>query len=91
MDHKTLYPSFISVITFIISLAHLMNAQPGSGYGYDKPEAGGLSFDFYDRSCPNLGMLVRWGVWAAFKNDTRIAASLIRLHFHDCFVDVCML
>lgn len=73
----------------MICWAQMMNAQPGSGFGYDKPKDGGLSFDFYDRSCPNLGMLVRWGVWAAFRNDTRIAASLIRLHFHDCFVDVC--
>ncbi|KAI7740954.1 hypothetical protein M8C21_016674 [Ambrosia artemisiifolia] len=32
-------------------------------------------------------MIVKYGVWAAIKNDTRVAASLLRLHFHDCFVN----
>ncbi|GJZ82493.1 peroxidase 10 [Tanacetum coccineum] len=40
---------------------------------------------YYYSSCPNLQMIVKYGVWAAMKNDTRIAASLLRLHFHDCF------
>ncbi|XP_022726297.1 peroxidase 10-like [Durio zibethinus] len=48
-----------------------------------------LDYRFYDRSCPGLSNIVRYGVWAAYKNDTRIAASLLRLHFHDCFVNGC--
>ncbi|XP_071726173.1 peroxidase 10 [Rutidosis leptorrhynchoides] len=44
---------------------------------------------YYYSSCPNLPMIVKYGVWAAMKNDTRIAASLLRLHFHDCFVNGC--
>ena len=47
-----------------------------------------LDYRFYDRSCPPLSNMVKYGVWAAYKNDTRIAASLLRLHFHDCFVNV---
>ncbi|KAK2991474.1 hypothetical protein RJ640_016509 [Escallonia rubra] len=50
---------------------------------------GQLDYNFYDRSCPHLPMIVRFGVWAAFRNETRIAASLLRLHFHDCFVNGC--
>ncbi|KAJ4830093.1 Peroxidase 10 [Turnera subulata] len=46
-------------------------------------------YNFYDRSCPRLQMIVRYGVWAAYRNDTRIAASLLRMHFHDCFVNGC--
>ncbi|XP_022762324.1 peroxidase 10-like [Durio zibethinus] len=50
---------------------------------------GQLDYHFYGRSCPHLSNIVRYGVWAAYKNDTRIAASLLRLHFHDCFVNGC--
>ncbi|KAI6701286.1 hypothetical protein NL676_015610 [Syzygium grande] len=50
---------------------------------------GQLSPYYYDRSCPRLEMIVRYNVWVAFKKDTRIAASLLRLHFHDCIVDGC--
>ncbi|TKY59125.1 Peroxidase 10 [Spatholobus suberectus] len=48
-----------------------------------------LDVNFYDESCPNLPMIVRYGVWSAIKNDNRMAASLLRLHFHDCIVNGC--
>ncbi|KAB2051685.1 hypothetical protein ES319_A12G071400v1 [Gossypium barbadense] len=48
-----------------------------------------LDYRFYDSTCPSLTMIVRYGVWSAIANDTRMAASLVRLHFHDCFVNGC--
>ncbi|XP_058080369.1 peroxidase 10-like [Magnolia sinica] len=48
-----------------------------------------LDYGFYDDACPYLTKIVRYGVWSAMQNDTRIAASLLRLHFHDCFVNGC--
>uniref|UniRef100_A0A7N0UF99 Peroxidase n=1 Tax=Kalanchoe fedtschenkoi TaxID=63787 RepID=A0A7N0UF99_KALFE len=48
-----------------------------------------LTPDFYSQSCPNLSRIVRREVISAMKTETRIAASLIRLHFHDCFVNGC--
>ncbi|XP_043708584.1 peroxidase 10-like [Telopea speciosissima] len=51
--------------------------------------SGQLDYKFYDNSCPNLTKIVRNGVWSAISNDTRMAASLLRLHFHDCFVNGC--
>lgn len=47
-----------------------------------------LDYKFYDSTCPNLTKIVRFSVWSAIANDTRMAASLLRLHSHDCIVDV---
>ncbi|PIN16073.1 Peroxidase [Handroanthus impetiginosus] len=48
-----------------------------------------LDYRFYDSACPNLSKIVRYGVWSAIANETRLAASILRLHFHDCFVNGC--
>ncbi|XP_074583953.1 peroxidase N-like [Curcuma longa] len=48
-----------------------------------------LSSDFYAQSCPNVLKVVRRGVLNALKSEMRMAASLLRLHFHDCFVNGC--
>ena len=47
-----------------------------------------LSSAFYDASCPGAHDVVRRVVQDARVSDPRIPASLIRLHFHDCFVNV---
>lgn len=47
-----------------------------------------LDYNYYDKTCPNLTYIVRNGIRLAIANDTRMAASLLRLHFHDCFVNV---
>nr|CAB3461413.1 unnamed protein product [Digitaria exilis] len=53
--------------------------------------AGGspLSSTFYDASCPSAYDVVRRVIQNARVSDPRIPASLIRLHFHDCFVNGC--
>ncbi|KAI3721933.1 hypothetical protein L2E82_32953 [Cichorium intybus] len=48
-----------------------------------------LTPTFYSKSCPNLLSIVRKQVMNAIKTETRMAASLLRLHFHDCFVNGC--
>jgi len=48
-----------------------------------------LTSDFYKTTCPNLLSIVRREVQKAIKAETRMAASLLRLHFHDCFVNGC--
>jgi peroxidase len=45
-----------------------------------------LSHKFYVKSCPRLLDTVRDVVTAAVRNEARMGASLLRLHFHDCFV-----
>ncbi|WOL04605.1 cationic peroxidase 1-like [Canna indica] len=44
-----------------------------------------LSPTFYNTSCPNAISIIRRAVMAAVKREPRMAASLLRLHFHDCF------
>jgi len=48
-----------------------------------------LSSTFYDTSCPNALSTIRTAVNAAVAQEPRMGASLLRLHFHDCFVQGC--
>ncbi|KAL6634386.1 hypothetical protein ACP70R_027057 [Stipagrostis hirtigluma subsp. patula] len=48
-----------------------------------------LSEDYYDSSCPAAALTIRTAVAAAVLLDRRMGASLLRLHFHDCFVQGC--
>ncbi|KAK3018018.1 hypothetical protein RJ639_004738 [Escallonia herrerae] len=53
------------------------------------PIVEGLSWSFYDSSCPKLESIVRKQLQKVFKNDIGHAPGLLRLHFHDCFVQGC--
>ncbi|KAF4380580.1 hypothetical protein G4B88_008731 [Cannabis sativa] len=46
-----------------------------------------LSSGFYSKSCPKVFSTVKSAVHSAISNERRIGASLLRLHFHDCFVN----
>ncbi|KAL4319302.1 hypothetical protein GQ457_18G023490 [Hibiscus cannabinus] len=48
-----------------------------------------LSSTFYKHTCPQALKTIRTVVRAAIARERRMAASLIRLHFHDCFVQGC--
>ncbi|CAN6278094.1 unnamed protein product [Urochloa humidicola] len=50
---------------------------------------GQLSTSFYASSCPALEHIVRSAVTQAISTDRRMGASLLRLFFHDCFVQGC--
>ncbi|KMZ69517.1 Peroxidase [Zostera marina] len=45
--------------------------------------------EFYQCSCPNAAEIVRSVVAKAMAREARMAASLLRLNFHDCFVQGC--
>ncbi|XP_062159485.1 peroxidase 12-like [Alnus glutinosa] len=53
------------------------------------PVVKGLSWSFYDSSCPKLESVIRKELKKVFKKDIGQAAGLLRLHFHDCFVQGC--
>ncbi|WJX27503.1 peroxidase [Trifolium repens] len=48
-----------------------------------------LDPSFYKNTCPNVSSIVREVIRNVSKTDPRMLASLIRLHFHDCFVQGC--
>ncbi|XP_065856985.1 lignin-forming anionic peroxidase-like [Euphorbia lathyris] len=48
-----------------------------------------LSSKYYEKSCPKALFAIPKSVRTAIAQEKRMAASLIRLHFHDCFVQGC--
>ncbi|KAK8969595.1 Cationic peroxidase 1 [Platanthera guangdongensis] len=51
--------------------------------------SGQLSPTYYARSCPKALSTIRAAVQSAVSSEKRMGASLLRLHFHDCFVQGC--
>ncbi|CAJ1973625.1 unnamed protein product [Sphenostylis stenocarpa] len=50
---------------------------------------GSLSFNFYADSCPSAELIVRGTVSSSTSTDPSIPGKLLRLVFHDCFVEGC--
>lgn len=47
-----------------------------------------LQYNFYDSSCQNVETTIRGVVHGMIDANSSVAAALIRLYFHDCFVMV---
>ncbi|OMO87519.1 heme peroxidase, plant/fungal/bacterial [Corchorus capsularis] len=75
----------MSFLSATLSLAH-----PGLGFGWGNDQFGsppfGLFPQFYQFSCPQADDIVMSVLEKAIAREPRMAASLLRLHFHDCFV-----
>lgn len=65
----------------IVTLAILVMLSMGSSNAQ-------LSIDFYSKSCPHLLSTVKPVVQSAINKEARMGASILRLFFHDCFVNV---
>ncbi|KAK1296197.1 Peroxidase 11 [Acorus calamus] len=48
-----------------------------------------LTLEYYKETCPNVLEIVRAEMECAVLANPRNAASILRLHFHDCFVQGC--
>ncbi|KAG7011525.1 Peroxidase 20 [Cucurbita argyrosperma subsp. argyrosperma] len=72
----------LKILVFVIFGVFLFGIE---GLGDD----GLLVFDYYKETCPFVEDIIRRQVEIAVLKDPRMAASLLRLHFHDCFVMGC--
>ena len=79
---------FSSPASALAALCVLLLALAGAALGHLPSGGSALSSTFYDASCPSAYNVVRRVIQNARVSDPRIPASLIRLHFHDCFVTV---
>ncbi|KAJ4710645.1 Peroxidase [Melia azedarach] len=48
-----------------------------------------LTLDYYAKTCPTVFEIIRKEMECAVLSDPRNAAFIVRLHFHDCFVQGC--
>ncbi|GLU07817.1 hypothetical protein SLE2022_247610 [Rubroshorea leprosula] len=52
-------------------------------------EGQGTRVGFYSSSCPRAESIVSLTVQSHYRSNPTIAPGLLRMHFHDCFVDGC--
>ncbi|ERN08703.1 hypothetical protein AMTR_s00017p00229570 [Amborella trichopoda] len=71
-------------LAFVVAISTIARAQTS-----EPPIVKGLSWSFYESSCPDLEEIVRNRLKQVFKKDITQAAGLLRVHFHDCFVQGC--
>ncbi|KAJ9709616.1 hypothetical protein PVL29_001213 [Vitis rotundifolia] len=76
----TSWPSCISSACIFLAVFLILSKMPCEAQ---------LSPTFYDDTCPTALNTIRTAVRTAVSRERRMAASLIRLHFHDCFVQGC--
>jgi peroxidase len=48
-----------------------------------------LSARYYEKTCPNVQGVVRAVMANTVASDPTVAPAILRLFFHDCFVNVC--
>ncbi|KAF5736915.1 hypothetical protein HS088_TW14G01070 [Tripterygium wilfordii] len=89
---KTLYASLLVLLLTVSVVAQDWNGhgpEPRKGKGDHGPnkKENGLKMMFYER-CSHVETIVRDITWSKVADDSTLAAKLLRLHYHDCFVRV---
>lgn len=79
----------------VISVFLFVSVAIISANGYDistddlPTPVDGLSWTFYNETCPDLESIVNATLQQVLEADITQAAGLLRVHFHDCFVQGC--
>nr|POE71759.1 peroxidase 9 [Quercus suber]POE81721.1 peroxidase 9 [Quercus suber] len=79
----------IASLSATLSSAHLGFNFGWGGHGGSSGWSFSLFPEFYQVSCPQANDIVMSVLERAIAYEPRIAASLLRVHFHDCFVQGC--
>ncbi|XP_020222791.1 cationic peroxidase 2 [Cajanus cajan] len=74
MEGRSLHP----LVCLLLALA-IVNTVHGQG----------TRVGFYSSACPRAEFIVRSTVQSHVRSDPTLAAGLLRMHFHDCFVQGC--
>ncbi|KAI3972502.1 hypothetical protein MKW92_034590 [Papaver armeniacum] len=69
-------PSFLSILVLVLVALDASNGQ-------------GLKLGFYKKTCPNAESIVRKTTASFVSQNPTLAAALLRMNFHDCFVKGC--
>ncbi|KAL3845268.1 hypothetical protein ACJIZ3_002671 [Penstemon smallii] len=83
------YKPIFSLVALAFLSCSLSEAFHGSGFGHGPGSYSGLTPEYYMFSCPQANEIIMSVLEDAIAKDSRMAASLLRLHFHDCFVQGC--
>eukprot|EP01018_Ginkgo_biloba_P014320 Gb_13824 [translate_table: standard] len=82
---KTIFVS--AVIVAVLSLA--LSSVQSEGGTPTATDSSLIRRGFYRRTCPRVEIIVRESVAKYISKAPSLAASLLRMHFHDCFVRGC--
>ncbi|XP_020264442.1 peroxidase 11-like [Asparagus officinalis] len=78
---------FHARFVLLVLMATLLLANFGTvSWAQDQSQ---LSLDYYKKTCPDAEKIVRTEMECMVREDPRNAAAILRLHFHDCFVQGC--
>ncbi|CDY15537.1 BnaA08g28210D [Brassica napus] len=83
--------ALVVLLAFVgVSVAKPYGNPLKSQNGQKKPQTtGDLDLDYYRSTCPQLESIVRRVTFQYVSRRPTLAAALLRMHFHDCFVRGC--
>ncbi|KAK1417625.1 hypothetical protein QVD17_26755 [Tagetes erecta] len=83
MELSSLNKMVALLVLLLATLTTLSLAQGNRGSG------GGTRVGFYSSTCPRVESIVQSAVQSAVRANPTIAPGLLRMFFHDCFVNGC--
>ncbi|GMH07661.1 hypothetical protein Nepgr_009501 [Nepenthes gracilis] len=84
LDHPAISFTRMAIMSSIVVLLTVEMVARGFNFGVDA-----LSMNYYMLSCPMAEGIVRDTVFRSLQDDPTLAGPLLRMHFHDCWIQGC--